>query len=226
MTCSKSRETAHRFGINVGFDLAHAAGNVPLQLHDWDVDFAVWCSYKYLNSGPGSVGGCFIHERHAQNTDLDRLAGWWGHDKASRFQMENKFQPIPTVEGWQLSNPPILSLSAIRASLDLFKEAGGIEPLRKKSQQLTGFFFDSINQELEGRVRSITPTDPAARGCQLSLEIQLEGVDGKAIYEKLEASGVRTDWREPNVIRAAPVPLYNSFEDVWNFVACLKEQLS
>ena len=219
-------ETAHRFGISVGFDLAHAVANVPLELHDWDVDFAVWCSYKYLNSGPGSVGGCFIHQRHANNTKLNRLAGWWGHDKESRFQMENKFQPIPTVEGWQLSNPPILSLAAIRASLDLFKEAGGIEPLRKKSEQLTGFFFDSINQELGGRVRSITPSDPKARGCQLSLEIQLEGVDGKTVYEKLEASGVRTDWREPNVIRAAPVPLYNSFEDVWNFVTCLKEQLS
>ena len=218
-------KVAHAHDINVGFDLAHAAGNVPMKLHDWDVDFAVWCSYKYLNSGPGSVAGCFIHRRHAHNTELDRMAGWWGHDKSTRFKMENRFQAIPTAEGWQLSNPPILSLAAIRASLDVFKEAGGMRPLRAKSQKLSEFFLDGLTQQLGDRVHSITPTEPSARGCQLSLEIRLDGVEGKSIYEKLESSGVRTDWREPNVIRAAPVPLYNTFEDVWNFVERLKELL-
>ncbi len=219
-------EAAHGYGLQVGFDLAHAAGNVPLQLHEWDVDFAVWCSYKYLNSGPGSVGGCFVHRRHAQETKLTRMAGWWGHDQKTRFKMENRFRPIPTAEGWQLSNPPILSLAAIRASLDVFKDAGGIEPLRRKSEKLTEFFMDSLQQTLGDRVHSITPSDPSARGCQLSLEIRLDGVEGKSVYEKLDSMGVRTDWREPSVIRAAPVPLYNSFEDVWKFVERLEECLS
>ena len=209
---------AHAYEIPVGFDLAHAAGNVPLKLHEWGVDFAVWCSYKYLNSGPGSVGGCFIHRRHAQNTELERMAGWWGHDKTTRFKMENCFQAIPTAEGWQLSNPPILSLAAIRASLAVFQEAGGMGPLRIKSERLSRFFLDCLGQQLGDRVHSITPAEPSARGCQLSLEVCLDGVDGKSVYEKLESSGVRTDWREPNVIRAAPVPLYNSFEEVWRFV--------
>lgn len=219
-------DAAHDYGILVGFDLAHAVGNVPLKLHQWDVDFAVWCSYKYLNAGPGSVGGCFVHRRHAEDTKLDRMAGWWGHDKTTRFKMENRFLPMPTAEGWQLSNPPILSLAAIRASLDVFKEAGGIAPLRQKSEQLTAFFLGSLQQTLGDRVHSITPANPKARGCQLSLEIRLDGVDGKSIYENLESMGVRTDWREPNVVRAAPVPLYNSFADVWKFVERLEECLS
>jgi kynureninase len=215
-------QAAHAHEIPVGFDLAHAAGNVPLKLHEWDVDFAVWCSYKYLNSGPGSVGGCFVHRRHAQNTKLERMAGWWGHDKSTRFKMENRFQPIPTAEGWQLSNPPILSLAAIRASLDVFQEAGGMGPLRAKSERQSQFFLDCLKQILGDRVHSITPREPSARGCQLSLEVRLDGVAGKSVYEKLELSGVRTDWREPNVIRAAPVPLYNSFEEVWRFVERLE----
>jgi kynureninase len=215
--------TAHRYNISVGFDLAHAVGNVPLQLHDWDVDFAVWCNYKYLNSGPGAIGGCFIHERHATDKSLPRMAGWWGHDKASRFKMENRFDPIPTAEGWQLSNPPILSLAAILASLQVFDDAGGMGPLREKSLKLTGYFESMLNEMLGDQVTIITPKTPNQRGCQLSIEIATSGVAGKAIHEKLEAAGTDTDWREPNVIRAAPVPLYNSFEDVHRFVTTLKQ---
>jgi kynureninase len=217
--------TAHRFNISVGFDLAHAAGNVPLQLHDWDVDFAVWCNYKYLNSGPGAIGGCFVHQRHATDTSMPRMAGWWGHDKATRFQMENRFDPIPTAEGWQLSNPPILSLAAIRASLEVIENAGGMEPLRSKSLQLTGYFEDLLTELLGNRVNVITPRARDRRGCQLSIEIALEGINGKSVHQKLESSGTATDWREPNVIRAAPVPLYNSFADVHRFVSTLKQVL-
>jgi len=210
-------------GIAVGFDLAHAAGNVRLNLHDDDVDFAVWCSYKYLNSGPGSVGGCFVHERHATNVDLPRLAGWWGHDKGSRFLMKNEFRPIPTAEGWQLSNPPILSLAAIRASLDVFADAGGMDELIGKSTLLTNFLEKQLNGQLGDRVRMITPEQ--RRGCQLSLQIDCGDVNGKAVHRQLENSGVETDWREPNVIRVAPVPLYNSFEDCFWFVERLSECL-
>ncbi len=220
---------AHDVGAIAGFDLAHAAGNVPMALHEWNVDFAAWCSYKYLNSGPGSVAGCFIHERHATNTELPRMAGWWGHDKETRFKMENHFRAMPTAEGWQLSNPPVLSLAAIRASLDVFKEAGGMIPLREKSELLTGFFARSSEAVLGDRVEIITPSEPSERGCQLSLTINLDGdektVDGRAVHEELEQAGIRTDWREPNVIRAAPVPLYNSFDDVWRFVTALKAYL-
>ena len=220
----KITEKAHQFGIPVGFDLAHAAGNIPLELHKWDVDFAAWCTYKYLNSGPGSLAGCFIHHRHATNTNLIRLAGWWGHDKASRYQMESEFIPIPTAEGWQLSNPPILSLAAIRASLDVFQEAGGMSPLREKSVMMQNFFRDSLEDLLGDRVRIIAPADES--GCQLSMEINLEGIAGSEVYERLNAKNIRTDWREPNVIRAAPTPLYNTFEETWRFVSTLKECLS
>ncbi|QEG25008.1 kynureninase [Mariniblastus fucicola] len=213
---------AHRYNVSVGFDLAHAVGNVPLALHGWDVDFAVWCNYKYLNSGPGAVGGCFVHERHATDKSMPRMAGWWGHDKSTRFQMENRFDPIPTAEGWQLSNPPILSLAAILASLQVFDDAGGISPLREKSIRLTGYFEALLNEELGDRVNIITPRTPHQRGCQLSIEIATGDVPGKRIHQQLEAAGTDTDWREPNVIRAAPVPLYNSFEDVHRFVATLK----
>ncbi|MEM7453176.1 MAG: kynureninase [Planctomycetota bacterium] len=222
---SRIAEAAHQVGAIAGFDLAHAAGNIPMSLHSWEVDFAVWCSYKYLNSGPGSVAGCFIHEKHATNTRLPRMGGWWGHDKESRFKMENRFVPMPTAEGWQLSNPPILSLAAIRASLDVFKDAGGIGPLREKSKSLTGFFAKAIEAVLGDRVQVITPSNEDSRGCQLSLTVNLEGRSGRGIYEKLEATGVRTDWREPNVIRAAPVPLYNTFQEVWQFVSKLKDCL-
>ena len=214
---------AHRYNISVGFDLAHAVGNVPLQLHDWEADFAVWCNYKYINSGPGAVGGCFVHQRHASDKSLLRMAGWWGHDKATRFQMENRFDPIPTAEGWQLSNPPILSLAAILASLQVFEDAGGMGPLREKSLKLTGYFESLLKEELGDRVNIITPQLPDQRGAQLSIEIATGDIAGKEIHQKLEEAGTDTDWREPNVIRAAPVPLYNSFEDVHRFVMALKE---
>ena len=213
---------AHRFDISVGFDLAHAVGNVPLQLHHWDVDFAVWCNYKYMNSGPGAVGGCFVHRRHATDQSLPRMAGWWGHEKSSRFRMENRFDPIPTAEGWQLSNPPILSLAAILASLQVFEDAGGMEPLRDKSVQLTNYFESLLVDQLGDRVNIITPKIEDQRGCQLSIEVATEGKSGKEIHGKLESAGTDTDWREPNVIRAAPVPLYNTFEDVHRFVSLLK----
>ncbi len=217
-------ETAHRYDIRVGFDLAHATGNIELDLHDWDVDFAAWCSYKYLNSGPGSISGCYIHRRHATNTRLDRLAGWWGHDPDSRFLMDGKFVPIPSADGWQLSNPPILSLAAIRASMDVFANAGWMKPLRRKSVAMGQFFRESLSSCLGDRVSVITPQSQS--GCQLSLEINFAGVDGKQIYQQLESAGIRTDWREPNVIRAAPVPLYNTFEEIWNFVTTLQACLS
>ena len=214
-------EAAHAVGAVIGLDLAHAAGNIPLSLHEWNVDFAAWCSYKYLNSGPGSVAGCFVHQKHASDVELPRLAGWWGHEKETRFEMKNHFQPIPTAEGWQLSNPPILSMAAVRASLNVFEEAGGIEPLREKSLKLTAYFQQLLNETLGDRVNIITPDEPDERGCQLSFE--LIGVEGRTIQDELESRGMMTDWREPNVIRAAPVPLYNSFEDVFRFVETLAE---
>ena len=215
---------AHEKGCVVGFDLAHAAGNLVLRLHDSNVDFAVWCTYKYLNSGPGSVGGCFVHERHGMRRDLPRLAGWWGHDKTSRFRMEPGFRPIPGAEGWQLSNPPILSLAAIRASLDVFMEAGGMEPLREKSLRLTAYLEWLLQQEPGDAVEILTPGDPRRRGCQLSLRVTSKG-PGRNVFEKLEASGVTCDWREPDVIRVAPVPLYNRYDEVHRFVEILREAL-
>jgi len=215
---------AHAKGCVVGFDLAHAAGNLVLRLHDWNVDFAVWCTYKYLNSGPGSVGGCFVHERHASPQDRPRLAGWWGHDKRSRFRMEPGFRPIPGAEGWQLSNPPILSLAAIRASLAVFTEAGGMEPLREKSLRLTAYLEWLLQRELGDAIEILTPADPHRRGCQLSLRVKSSS-PGKAVFEKLEASGVTGDWREPDVIRVAPVPLYNRYEEVHRFVEILRRSL-
>ncbi|PCH96830.1 MAG: kynureninase [Gammaproteobacteria bacterium] len=220
---------AHAKGIMVGFDLAHAAGNLVMELHNWQVDFACWCSYKYLNSGAGSVGGCFIHQKHAENTDkdtqLNRFSGWWGHDKSSRFNMENNFQAIPTAEGWQLSNPPVLSLAAIRGSLETIKLAGGINALRAKSLNLSQYLMDLIKQELSDYIRIITPQADHERGCQLSLMVIVDSLDGKALFNALEQNGVTTDWREPNVIRVAPVPLYNSFADAFHFVRILKECL-
>ena len=217
---------AHERGCVVGFDLAHAAGNLALSLHEWNIDFAVWCTYKYLNSGPGSVGGCFVHERHGLQADLPRLAGWWGHDKSSRFRMEPGFQPIPGAEGWQLSNPPILSLAAIRASLDVFMEAGGMEPLREKSLRLTGYLEWLLQREIGNSVEILTPADPRRRGCQLSIRVKAPASgSGRTVLEKLEAAGVTCDWREPDVIRVAPVPLYNQYEEVHRFVETLRSAL-
>lgn len=208
-------DATHKAGAFAGFDLAHAIGNLSLHLHAWEVDFACWCSYKYLNSGPGGVAGVYIHEKHASNTGLPRLAGWWGTDKKTRFQMRPEFEPIPTAEGWQLSNAPVLSMAAHKASLQIFEEAG-IDALVEKSKKLTGFLFhilDEINAGQEHKViQLITPRD--AHGCQISM-LMLER--GKEIFDALINEGVIADWREPNVIRIAPVPLYNTFEDVWKF---------
>jgi len=211
----------HQQGCVVGFDLAHAAGNIMLNLHDWDVDFAVWCSYKYLNAGPGSLAGCFVHERHGNDASIPRFAGWWGQNKKTRFLMGPDFDAIPGAEGWQLSNPPILSLAAIRASMEIFDEVG-MERLRKKSEMLTGYLEYLLEQKLSGRVQIITPKDIFERGCQLSLVVS---DNGKSIFTSLTERGVVCDWRDPDVIRVAPVPLYNSFQDVYRFVEILAEEV-
>jgi kynureninase len=218
-------KVANRHDIPIGIDLAHAVGNVPLQMHDWNVDFACWCTYKYLNSGPGSVGGCFVHRKHAENTSLPRFAGWWGHEKESRFLMENEFKPIPSAEGWQLSNPPILSLAAIRASLDVFESAGGIGELRKKSTLLTGYLEHRLRHTFEESIQIITPADPERRGCQLSLRINGERDKARATFDTIESHGIFADWREPGIIRVAPVPLYNSFADVDRLVSSFSDCL-
>jgi kynureninase len=207
---------AQRHGCVVGIDLAHAAGNVPLALHDWNVDFAVWCSYKYLNSGPGAVAGAFVHERHATNTELPRLAGWWGNDPATRFrmQLEPEFVPVRSADAWAVSNPPILSLAPLRSSLAIFDETGGMEPLRAKSLKLTGYLQFLLDQIGSDRFSVITPRAPNERGCQLSI---FAHEHPKELFAKLEAAGVKCDFREPNVIRAAPTPLYNTFHEVWRF---------
>jgi kynureninase len=206
-------KAGHQVGAKVGFDLAHAAGNLPMKLHDWGPDFAVWCSYKYLNSGPGGPSGAFIHERHANAPDLPRFAGWWGHDEAERFKMKKGFHPMYGAEGWQLSNAQIFSFAAHKASLDIF-DAAGIENLRAKSLRLTAFMEQVLTEADGGRnlFKVITPSAPTQRGCQMSL---LTDDRGKAIFDFLAENGVIADWREPNVIRFAPVPLYNSFEDVF-----------
>jgi kynureninase len=201
-------------GIVVGFDLAHAAGNVNLELHKWNVDFAVWCSYKYLNSGPGSVAAAFVHEKH-HNSDLPRFAGWWGHNKENRFKMPDEFNAIKSAEGWQLSNPPILSLAAIRASLSIFDEVG-MEKLVVKSKKLTDYLLFLLNTIETNRIEIITPKE---RGCQISIRVKN---GDKELFNKITEKGVIADWREPDVIRVAPVPLYNSFSDVFNFYNILK----
>ena len=208
---------AHKYNIMVGFDLAHAAGNIDLSLNDWGVDFAVWCSYKYLNSGPGSVAGVFIHEKHHKRK-LERFAGWWGHDKESRFKMPDEFMPIETAEGWQLSNPPILSLAAVRASLSIFDEVG-MSALVEKSKQLTSYLVFLLNQLPNDRIKIITPNE---RGCQISLSVKN---GDKNLFNEITKKGVIADWREPDVIRVAPVPLYNSYLDVYNFCKILEETL-
>jgi kynureninase len=217
-------QAGHKKGCKVGFDLAHATGNIIMQLHDWQVDFAAWCSYKYLNSGPGSVAGCFVHEKHHGNKDLPRFAGWWGHDKETRFEMDNTFIPMNSAEAWQLSNPPILSLAAIRASLDTIKQAGGITVLREKSLQLVAYMRELLAQELEDQVTIITPKEQQSSGCQLSLIVQGDR-DGKQIFDAIEAKGVTCDFRHPNVIRVAAVPLYNTFTDIYQFVSILKQAM-
>ena len=212
----------HATGATVGFDLAHAAGNLVLHLHDWDVDFACWCSYKYLNSGPGGTSGVFVHERYAHRPELLRLAGWWGHDPADRFQMKKGFRPMPGAAGWQLSNAQIFPMAIHRASLAIIDRAGGMAALRRKSEQLTA----RLEAHLRGlglptaTLEIITPADPAQRGCQLSVLVHERG---RELFDHLAARGVLADWREPNVIRLAPVPLYNSFADVDRAGAAFRE---
>jgi kynureninase len=206
--CGRARDCV------VGFDLAHAAGNLPLKLHEWGPDFAVWCNYKYLNGGPGCAGGCFVHERHARSSNLPRFAGWWGHDEPSRFEMGPHFQPTSGADGWQLSNPSILSLAVLRASMDIFHEAG-MERLRTKSVSITGYLEFLLKQNETQKFAIITPQGSERRGAQLSLRIFQ---NGKALCEKLAGEGILGDWREPDTFRIAPVPLYNSYEDVFRFV--------
>jgi kynureninase len=217
----KITEIGHSKNCIVGIDLAHGAGNVQPNLHDSGVDFAAWCTYKYLNAGPGSLGGVFVHEKHAKNKDLPRFAGWWNHNKETRFNMRQPFDVMQGAEGWQLSNPPILSMAAIKASLDLFDEVG-MDGLREKSEKLTGYFEFLINEIHSNDIKIITPKDPKERGCQLS--IQVKNAD-KSLHKKLTENNIITDWREPNVIRCAPVPMYTSFEDVYRMVTILKTLL-
>lgn len=213
----KITDAGHKKGCFVGFDLAHAAGNLKLDLHNWDCDFAVWCSYKYLNGGPGAIAGAFVNKRHLLDMTIPKFWGWWGQDKATRFLMDHDFRPIPTVESWQLSNPPILQLAALRASLDIFHEAG-MDALREKSELLTGYMEYLVNENNNGNIEIITPENKTERGCQLSIRAKQ---NGKFLHKKLNTAGVICDWREPDVIRCAPVPLYNTFMDIWKFTEIL-----
>src|SRR5690606_33218035 len=223
-------------GCMVGWDLAHAAGNVPLQLHDWDVDFAAWCSYKYLNSGPGAVAGAFVHERHGRKVGrwgeadyLPRFAGWWGNDPATRFEMVKDFTPRGSADAWQLSNPPILAMAPLRVSLEIF-DSVGMGALREKSLKLTGYlewllmrgFGETSPAREGGPIRILTPSDADQRGCQLSLAVAGgRAAEARALHQRLHAAGIVSDFREPNVIRVAPVPLYNTFHDVWRLAGVL-----
>jgi kynureninase len=210
---------AHRHGCLVGLDLAHAIGNVPLRLHDWNVDFAVWCSYKYLNGGPGAIGGAFVHEKHGRNTSLPRLAGWWGNDPVTRFRMhlQPDFIPKEGADGWQVSNPPILAMAPLRASLALF-DAAGMPALRAKSERLTAYLLSLLDRLPAGRVEVVTPRDPSRCGNQVSLLVHDRP---RELVKALEEAGVFCDFREPNVVRVVPAPLYNTYEDVWTFADVL-----
>src|SRR5256886_2210509 len=216
----KITSAARKRDIVVGFDLAHAIGNVPLSLHDWNVDFAVWCSYKYLNAGPGAVAGAFVHERHATNTKLPRLAGWFGNDPNTRVRLhlEPEFVPVSSADGWQISNPPIFSMAPLRASLATFDDAGGMEALRAKSIRLTGYLEFLLTEIGSKKFSIFTPPDPNGRGCQLSI---LAHQHPKELHKELIAAGVKCDFLEPNVIRVAPTPLYNTFHEVWRFAQLL-----
>jgi kynureninase len=204
----------HAKGCLVGFDLAHAAGNLQMKLHDWGPDFAVWCSYKYLNGGPGCIAGCFVHERHSQVWNLPRFAGWWGHNEKTRFEMGPDFQPMPGADGWQLSNPSIVSLAVLRASMEIFHEAG-MERLRAKSMLLTGYMEFLLKQISTFNFSIVTPSEPERRGAQLSIRVPR---NGRLLSERLADEGIVGDWREPDIFRVAPAPLYNSYLDVFQFV--------
>lgn len=214
-------QKGHAVGAIVGFDCAHAAGNVPLQLHDWDVDFAAWCTYKYLNSGPGSVSGVFIHDKNLHNPDIPRFNGWWGYKEETRFKMEKGFVPMEGAAAWQNSNAPVFNMVAHKASLDIFSEVR-MDKLREKSLALTAYLeycIHAVNDTHDLGLEIITPSNPNHRGCQLSI---LTGADGEQLFHRLESQGVIADWRHPNVIRVAPVPLYNRFEDAFRFAELLK----
>ncbi len=210
-------DLAHQYGSMVGFDLAHAVGNLDLKLHQSGADFAAWCSYKYLNSGPGGIAGIFVHERHKDFQNKPRFTGWWGHNKQTRFKMRDAFDPLPGAEAWQLSNPPIFQLASLKASLNVFDRAG-MDKLREKSIKLTGYMEYLLRENSSKNFELITPDKQNERGCQLSIKIK--DAD-RSLFEQISKKGVIADWREPDVIRVAPVPLYNSFEDVWNFVNIL-----
>lgn len=212
-----------RAEVPLGLDLAHAVGNIPLALHDIGCDFAVWCSYKYLNAGPGAVAGCFVHERHAE-ADLPRLAGWWGHDEKTRFRMGPDFKPMHGAEGWQLSNPPVLALAALWASLELFAEAG-MEALRRASLEMTGHLAQRLAENVDDRISILTPLEPHRRGCQLSLKVRSGRRDGRRLFERLEGHGVVADWREPDIIRIAPAPLYNRIDETDELVRLIDKLL-
>jgi len=203
---------AHGAGARIGFDLAHSAGNLPLRLHDSGCDFAAWCTYKYLNGGPGAVAACFVHARHGDGRELPRFEGWWGNERQGRFRMEPRFHPATGAEAWQLSNPPILAMAPLRASLALF-HAAGMERLRAKSRRLTGWLAEAIEAELGEVLEILTPAAPERRGCQLSLRVRAGAGRGRQLYQHLAKQGVITDWREPDILRVAPVPLYNRYED-------------
>lgn len=210
---------ARQYGCKIGLDLAHAIGNVPLRLTEWGPDFAAWCNYKYLNGGPGAVGGAFVHERHHDDNASQQLLGWWGHDEATRFRMPKTFTPAAGAERWQLSNIPVLSLAPVLASVELFEDAG-IDRLRAKSERLTGFLAFLLEKSCAGQIRSITPEN--ARGCQLSLVVRDDKLNARGVFDSLDHLNVTADWREPNVIRVAPVPMYNTFEEVYDFSARLR----
>lgn len=217
-------EAAHKAGGYAGFDLAHAAGNIKLQLHDWQVDFACWCNYKYLNSGPGAIAGAFVHERHLSNSELPRLEGWWGNDAANRFKMGNTFTPTPTAESWAMSTSPMMLLAAHKASLEVFA-AAGFDNLITKSKSLSDYLFFVLNHinQSEEKFKIITPANPDERGCQVSFSVHK---NAKAVFDTLLPFGIFADWREPNVIRVAPVPLYNSFEEIYIFAEILQQILN
>ena len=215
----------HAVGAYVGWDLAHAAGNVPLHLHDWGADFASWCTYKYLNSGPGAVAGCFVHRRHVGDRSLPKLLGWWGTNKATRFEMETTFDPAPTVDSWQISNPPVFGMAPLRGSLEVFESAGGVEALRVKSQRQVAYMDRLLADVIGDRSESITPVPFEQRGCQFALRITDPAHPGQEVQTKLEEAGVACDWRFPDVIRVAPTPLYNTFSDIYRFIEIFDEIL-
>ena len=216
-------EITHKYGAYIGFDLAHAVGNIELRLNKWNIDFAVWCTYKYLNSGPGAIAACYINEIHLDRTDMDRFTGWWGTKLETRFEMNKFFDKSPTADAWQISCPPILSMTPIKSSLEIIEEAGGVKELRTKSIKLSNYFRYLLSKELAKEIYVITPKSIEESGCQLSLEVITKHISGREVFNSLISNGISCDWRYPDVIRVAPVPLYNSFSEIFKFVQILKK---